>query len=65
MFEFTCRKCGRQFEDLVSLAELEAGEVTCPACKSHDVERGFSTFATGGGGGPAGCGGGCGTGGFT
>ena len=70
MFEFTCKKCGHQFEDLVSLAELEAGEVECPACRSKRIERGFSTFATSGGdssgGFGGGCsGGGCGNGGFT
>lgn len=65
MFEFSCKKCGHQFEDLVTLAELEAGEVDCPACGSKDVERGFSTFATSGSD-PGGSGaGGCGHGGFS
>ncbi len=67
LFEFTCGKCGRVFEELLSLAELEAGEVACPACKSRDVHRGLSSFATSGGdsGGGGGCGGGCGGGRFT
>ena len=71
MFEFTCKECSRQFEDLVTLAEMEAGEVVCPACGSRRIERGFSTFATSGGdsaGGfsGGGCGsGGCGSGAFT
>jgi len=66
MYEFSCRKCGEKFEDLVTLAELEAGEVECPACGSHEVEREMSTFATGAaGGGFASGGAGCGSGGFT
>lgn len=66
LYEFTCRKCGHNFEELYSLAEVAAGAVHCPACKSKRVEKGFSAFATGGdssGGGFSG--GGCGSGGFT
>ena len=69
LFEFTCRKCGHAFEELLTASEADAGKVPCPACGSRRVEKGFSSFATnttGGGGGslPAG-GGGCGRGGFT
>ncbi len=69
IFEFTCRKCGRQFEEILSLAELESEIQRCPACGAANVERNFSVFATGGGGsasgGSAGGGGGgsCGGGG--
>ena len=67
LYEFTCKKCGHRFEELVSLAEMEAGEVSCPSCASKRVEKGFSTFAantqTTGAGGFSG--GGCGSGGFT
>jgi len=71
MFEFTCRKCGHGFEELVSLAELEAGDLKCPACGSKRVEKELSAFATGssgsvgGGAPPCATGGGCGSGGFT
>ena len=67
MYEFTCRKCGHNFEELISLAELEAGKIHCPACKSKLLERGFSSFATGSGSPGAGgvSRGGCGSGGFT
>jgi putative FmdB family regulatory protein len=65
LFEFTCRKCGHVFEELVTLAEIEAGDLSCPACGSKRVERGLSTFATGGGDGGFSGGGGCGSGGFT
>jgi putative FmdB family regulatory protein len=68
LFEFNCLKCGKVFEELLSLAELEAGDVACPACQSPDVARGLSSFATSGGDQPSGggCrGGACGSGGFT
>jgi putative FmdB family regulatory protein len=69
LFEFTCRKCKHGFEELVSLADLEAGNLKCPACGSKQVERGLSAFATGtsgsAGGQGGGTAGGCGPGGFT
>lgn len=68
LFEFTCSKCGKVFEELLSLAELAAGDLECPACGAAEVTRGLSTFATsggdGGGGGGSCGGGGCGSGGF-
>jgi putative FmdB family regulatory protein len=66
LYEFTCKKCGHNFEELYSLAEVESGSINCPACKSKRVDKGFSAFATGSessGGGLSG--GGCGSGGFT
>lgn len=68
LYEFSCKKCGHNFDELLSLSEMEQGKVKCPACSSKRVERGFSTFATGNSGsagGLAGGGGGCGSGGFT
>ena len=60
MYEFVCRECGAEFEELLTHAELEAGEVACPECGSDKVERQLSSFASGG---AAGGGGGCGAGG--
>ncbi len=70
LFEFTCQKCGHHFEELISLTELENGQLLCPACQSKRLERGLSAFATGSGStGACGlAGGGCsggGGGGFT
>ena len=66
LYEFTCKKCGHHFEELISLTELESGSLNCPACKSKRVQKGFSAFATStdtvGGGFSGGCGSG---GGFT
>jgi putative FmdB family regulatory protein len=62
MYEFVCRECGAEFEELLTHAELEAGEVSCPECGSDKVERQLSSFASGGGSAGGGC---VGTGGFT
>ncbi len=68
LYEFTCKKCGHNFEELLTLNEVESGNMKCPACGSKRIERGFSSFATGGAGSAGGggfSGGGCGGGGFT
>ena len=71
IFEFVCKGCGRQFEEIMTFSAMEAGEAACPDCGSHEVSRSLSAFATGGdssgslGGCGGGGGGGCGTGGFT
>jgi len=69
IFEFVCRQCDHGFEEIMSYAEMEAGDAVCPACGSSKVARGLSSFATGKGGGqaspPCGSGGGgCGSSGF-
>ena len=67
IFEFVCGGCGRQFEEIMTFAQLNAGEARCPDCGGKRVERSMSTFASSSGGdaGPAcgGGGGGCGGGG--
>lgn len=42
MYEFLCRKCGREFEELVF---GPGDEVACPGCGGPEVERRMSTFA--------------------
>jgi len=68
LYEFTCRKCGHQFEELITLAELEVEGLACPGCGSSEITRGFSTFATTSSAGEAapacGLAKGCGAGGF-
>jgi putative FmdB family regulatory protein len=60
MYEFACRACGAQFEELCTAAEAAAGKIACPACGARKSERKLSTFASKDGGG--GKGGGCGHG---
>ena len=47
LFEYLCRKCSRRFEALVMGAALPS----CPDCSGNDLEKLFSTFAVGNGGG--------------
>ncbi|MFH1744515.1 MAG: zinc ribbon domain-containing protein [bacterium] len=43
LYEFTCRGCGTQFEDLVfSQADVPA----CPKCGETSVTKDLSVFAT-------------------
>ena len=67
LFEFSCKKCGHKFEELLSVSERDRGDIKCPACGSARVDQGFSAFATGSSGATTGgnAGGGCGPGGFT
>jgi putative FmdB family regulatory protein len=55
MYEFTCRVCGAEYEELCTAAEAAAGKVACPSCGARKSERKLSTFASkdaaGGGGG--------------
>jgi len=52
LYEYECRGCGHRFELLVFGKERPA----CPSCRSEDLEKAFSTFATGTSGGSAGAG---------
>ncbi len=42
IFEYECRKCGHQFEQLVSRAE--ADKVKCARCKTPKAKRRLSVF---------------------
>ena len=62
IFEYTCRDCDKNFEELVSGANET---VCCPFCHSTNIERRLSVFAasaSSGSTGPACSTGGCGSG---
>lgn len=44
IFEYMCKKCNNQFEELVSSRD---SRVACPNCASHTVEKQLSTFGVG------------------
>ena len=47
LYEFSCAKCGEQFEELVMSSKPEAiAEVACPECGSRKVTKKVSTFAS-------------------
>ena len=45
MYEYRCKKCGHEFEQMMTLSEHERRRVehkrkpACPKCKSHAVEQ--------------------------
>ena len=43
IYEFTCKKCGEEFEELVSSGGGDV--VECPKCSATAVERRMSAFA--------------------
>ena len=54
LYEFSCAKCGEQFEELVMSSKPEAiAKVVCPECGSPKVKKKVSTFASGFSGGAA------------
>jgi len=44
IYEYSCKKCGHQFEELV---QSSADPIACPQCTESNVEKMFSTFGVG------------------
>lgn len=65
IFEYECKSCSNQFEELVSSRETA---VVCPSCNSTDTRKLMSVFAasnSGGGAVPSCYSPGCGSSGFS
>ena len=45
MYEYLCRDCGSQYEQLRRMSEAE-NNLACPACDSTSVDLLLSAFAT-------------------
>jgi len=60
LYEYHCRECGNDFEELVSLHATVSPH--CPSCSSDDTEKKISLFGgiSGGSTGGGSCGGGSG-----
>ncbi len=43
IYEYTCRKCGSLFEELI----FGTAQPNCPECKTDDIERVMSVTAPG------------------
>ena len=52
IYEYQCEACHHHFDKFVRSMLTEV-EVTCPACGSSQVRKGFSTFASRGANGGA------------
>ncbi len=47
LYEFSCAKCGHEFEELVLSSKPEAiAQVACPTCGSHKVKKKVSAVAS-------------------
>lgn len=44
IFEYLCRTCGNEFEELVAAAH-DQNDVRCPNCRKTTVDRKLSLFA--------------------
>lgn len=44
IYEYSCKACGERFEELVSTSDPDT--VSCPGCRSGEVDRLYSAFAT-------------------
>jgi putative FmdB family regulatory protein len=38
IYEFVCRKCGKEFNLALSVKQYEKKDVACPACQAKEVE---------------------------
>ncbi len=45
LYEYECKKCGKQFEKVVSISEADKKQA-CPHCGGKDTEKLLSVFAT-------------------
>lgn len=45
-YEFFCRDGHKFFDKILYLADYEEGEITCPHCRSRNVEQRWSDFST-------------------
>ena len=43
-YEYRCRKCAKEFSLTMHIAEHDRGGITCPACRSDQVEQRYSAF---------------------
>jgi putative FmdB family regulatory protein len=57
LYEYRCPECGVSFEKLRRMSEADQ-PAECPNCGANQGQLQLSTFATGGGCGPSGGGGG-------
>ncbi|HZP00796.1 MAG TPA: FmdB family zinc ribbon protein [Terriglobia bacterium] len=43
-YEFVCKACNKKFSMIMTLAEYEKGNFSCPKCKSKKVEQKYAAF---------------------
>jgi len=45
LYEYTCNKCGEEFEELVTGSD---NNISCPRCGTKDIKKKFSLFGMSG-----------------
>ncbi len=45
IYEYKCESCGGNYEQMRRMADADR-DLECPSCKSHQVNRSLSSFAT-------------------
>ncbi len=45
MYEFKCKQCGSQFEELILSSSASEEKIDCPDCGSDDVEKLMSAIS--------------------
>jgi putative FmdB family regulatory protein len=43
-YEYRCKACKKTFDVVLTIAEHDKKKVTCPKCKSTEVEQQLSSF---------------------
>lgn len=45
VYVFICQDCGKEFEIILRMSELDKGGVKCPKCGSEKVKQKLAAFA--------------------
>lgn len=43
-YEFVCKDCNKTYTSIMTMAEYDKGDFSCPQCKSRNVEQKISPF---------------------
>lgn len=44
LYEYVCRKCGKEFSEVLTIKEHDKKKIQCPKCKSEDLEHVIEPF---------------------
>ena len=44
LYEYVCRKCHKEFAEVLTVKEHDTKKIHCPKCKSADVEKVIEPF---------------------
>ena len=44
LYEYVCRKCGKKFNEVLTIKEHDEKKIQCPKCRSQDLEHVIEPF---------------------